>query len=85
MLNFIGSPSIYGTIDLELQSQFESKYGHSLYENSTRFLNLQKGKIIPLDTNERGQGRVIIHFSSPSEADWLVQHFVNNIKLLELE
>jgi plasmid replication initiation protein len=50
LFNFIGSPSIYGTIDMELQSQFESKYGHALYENSTRFLNLQKGKIIYLDT-----------------------------------
>lgn len=50
IFDFIGNPSIYGTIDMELQSEFESKYGHSLYENSTRFLNLQKGKIISLDT-----------------------------------
>lgn len=50
IFDFIGNPAIYGTIDMELQSKFESKYGHSLYENSTRFLNLQKGKSISLDT-----------------------------------
>lgn len=50
MLNFIDNPSIYGTVDLDLQSQFESKYGHALYENSTRFENLNTKKIIPLDS-----------------------------------
>lgn len=50
MLDLVGSPAIYGTIDLEIQSQFESKYGHSLYENSTRFVHLQKSKIVKLDT-----------------------------------
>ncbi len=50
MLDLVGNPSIYGTIDLDIQSQFESKYGHSLYENSTRFVNLQKSKVIQLDT-----------------------------------
>lgn len=50
LLNFIGSPEIYGTIDVDLQAEFESKYSHSLYENSTRFVNMQKGRIINLDT-----------------------------------
>lgn len=50
MLNLLDNPSIYGTVDLDLQSQFESKYSHSLYENSTRFVNLQKNKVIQLDT-----------------------------------
>jgi len=50
MLDLAGNPPIYGTIDIDIQSQFESKYGHSLYENSTRFVNLQKSKIIQLDT-----------------------------------
>lgn len=50
MLDLLINPSIYGTIDVDLQSEFESKYGHALYENSTRFINLQKNKIIPLDT-----------------------------------
>lgn len=50
MLEFVGSPDIYGTIDVDLQAEFESKYGHSLYENSTRFVNMQKGKIIQLET-----------------------------------
>lgn len=50
MLDLVGNPSIYGTIDIDIQSKFESKYGHSLYENSTRFVHLQKSKIIQLDT-----------------------------------
>lgn len=50
MLELTNNPPIYGTIDLGIQAQFESKYGHSLYENSTRFVNLHKNKIIHLDT-----------------------------------
>jgi plasmid replication initiation protein len=53
MLDLIDNPSIYGTVDLEIQSQFESKYGHALYENATRFVNLQKNKIIQLETFRR--------------------------------
>lgn len=49
MLGLVKNPAIYGTIDLELQSDFDSKYAHSLYENSTRFVNLHKGKIIQLE------------------------------------
>jgi hypothetical protein len=48
MLDLVDNPAVYGIIDLELQRKFDSKYGHSLYENSTRFLNLYKSKIIPL-------------------------------------
>lgn len=50
MLSLISNPSIYGTIDLDMQAMFESKYSHSLYENSTRFVHLKKDKIIQLDT-----------------------------------
>jgi plasmid replication initiation protein len=50
MLDLVDKPSIYGTLDVDLQSEFESKYGHALYENSTRFVNLQKNKVIQLDT-----------------------------------
>ena len=50
MLALVNNPQIYGTIDLDLQAKFESKYSHSLYENSTRFVNLQKNKIVQLDT-----------------------------------
>ncbi len=50
MVDLTSNPLVYGTIDLELQSKFESKYGHALYENSTRFINLNKNKIIQLDT-----------------------------------
>jgi plasmid replication initiation protein len=49
MLELVENPAIYGTIDLDLQSRFESKYSHSLYENSSRFVNLQKEKTIHVD------------------------------------
>lgn len=49
MLELVNNPLIYGTVDIDLQSKFESKYSHSLYENSTRFVNLQKKKIVQLD------------------------------------
>lgn len=49
MLDLANNPTVYGTIDIDLQSEFESKYSHALYENSTRFINLQKNKIIHLD------------------------------------
>ncbi|MEO8401573.1 MAG: replication initiation protein [Gammaproteobacteria bacterium] len=50
MLALVDNPPIYGTLDIDLQSDFESKYSHALYENSTRFVNLQKNKIIQLET-----------------------------------
>ena len=50
ILEFVDHPDVYGSIDIDLQAEFESKYGHSLYENSTRFLNMQKGKVLQLDT-----------------------------------
>lgn len=49
ILELLNSPSIYGTIDLNVQSKFDSKYGHALYENASRLVNLQKEKIIELD------------------------------------
>jgi plasmid replication initiation protein len=49
MLDLLDNPSIYGTIDLDIQSKYESKYSHALYENCTRLVNLQKEKIISLD------------------------------------
>jgi len=50
MLDLVDNPLIYGTLDVDLQSEFESKYGHALYENSTRFVNLQKNKVVQLET-----------------------------------
>lgn len=49
MLDLVENPAIYGTLDIDLQSDFESKYSHALYENSTRFIHLQKNKVISLD------------------------------------
>lgn len=41
-IDLLNNPSVYGSIDLDVQSWFESKYSHSLYENSTRLVNLQQ-------------------------------------------
>jgi plasmid replication initiation protein len=49
MLDLVENPSIYGTLDIDLQADFESKYSHALYENSTRFVNLQRNKVIQLE------------------------------------
>lgn len=49
MFDLVDSPFIYGTLDVDLQADFESKYSHALYENSTRFVNLQKNKVVSLD------------------------------------
>lgn len=48
LLDLINTPSVYGTISLNTQAKFESKYGHALYENSTRFVNLNKSKVLDL-------------------------------------
>ena len=56
MLDLVDNPFIYGTLDVDLQAEFESKYGHALYENSTRFVNLQKNKIIQLETFRKIMG-----------------------------
>ncbi len=53
MLDLVSSPAIYGTIDIDLQAQFESKFSHALYENSTRFVNLNKNKVVDLETFRR--------------------------------
>ena len=50
MIDLAKNPDIYGVIDLNIQAQFDSKYGHSMYENCTRFVHLQKNKIIQLAT-----------------------------------
>jgi len=50
MLDLVKNPSIYGTLNIDTQCEFESKYSHALYENSTRFVNLHKNKTIQLDT-----------------------------------
>lgn len=49
-MSLISHPLIYGTIDIDLQAQFESKYSHSLYESCTRFVNMQKGRVIQIET-----------------------------------
>ncbi|PNT87809.1 ParB/RepB/Spo0J family partition protein [Coxiella burnetii] len=32
---------------------------------------------IAININEKGEGKVIIHFTSPEEVDWLVEHFTD--------
>ena len=66
-LRLLESPDIYGTIDLDVQCDFESKYSHSLYENCTRFVNMNKGKIIQLDTFRKALSVPINKFESMRE------------------
>lgn len=34
---------------------------------------------VAVNINERGEGKVVIHFSSPDEVDWLVDHFEDKV------
>lgn len=67
MLDLVNNPSVYGTLDIDLQSDFESKYGHALYENCTRFVNLQKNKVIPLETFRKILGVQVDKYQSMRE------------------
>lgn len=49
MFRLIGSPEIYGTIDIDRQAEFGSRYSHALYENGTRFVNMTKKKVIRIE------------------------------------
>ena len=62
-------------IDLALQAQFESKYSHALYENSTRLVNLQKDKVIPLDIFRQLMGVPDKRFLNTSE---LTRNVINS-------
>ncbi len=34
---------------------------------------------VAVNINEKGEGKVVIHFSSPEEVDWLVEHFADKV------
>lgn len=36
---------------------------------------------VAVNINEKGEGRVVIHFSSPEEANWLVDQLADNIEM----
>lgn len=74
MLNLVGNPEIYGSIDLETQSLFGSKYSHALYENSTRAVNLQKVKFIELSVFK---GLLSVNDHSYEGAKELIRSVIN--------
>jgi plasmid replication initiation protein len=48
MKQLLYSPTMYGKINLSIQSNFTSGYGLALYENCVRYRNLPRTKIFPL-------------------------------------
>ena len=74
MLDLVGSPEIYGSIDLETQALFGSKYSHALYENSTRAVNLQKVKFIELNVFK---GLLSVNDTSYEGAKELIRSVIN--------
>lgn len=67
-MDLLNNPAIYGSIDLDIQSWFESKYSHSLYENSTRLVNLQqKYRFIEIDVFKRLLGVNDASYNSTAE------------------
>lgn len=67
IFKLVGNPDIYGTIDMDCQSSFESKYSHALYENSTRILNMLNSKIISLPDFKRVLGICEDSYSSTKD------------------
>jgi plasmid replication initiation protein len=49
MKQLLYSPSMYGKINLFIQSNFTSSYGLVLYENCVRYRGLSKTKVFPID------------------------------------
>ncbi|MEI8055112.1 MAG: replication initiation protein [bacterium] len=49
MKQLLYSPTMYGKINLSIQSNFTSSYGLALYENCARYRNLPRTKVFPLD------------------------------------
>lgn len=74
MLDLVGNPEIYGSIDLDTQALFGSKYSHALYENSTRAVNLQKVKFIELSVFK---GLLSVNDASYGEAKALIRKIIN--------
>jgi len=49
MRQLLFSPTMYGKINLSIQSNFTSNYGLALYENCVRYRNLRRTKVFSLD------------------------------------
>lgn len=56
MRQLLYSPSMYGKINLSIQSNFTSSYGLALYENCVRYRNLYRTKIFPLSVFRKIMG-----------------------------
>jgi len=56
MKQLLHSPSMFGRIDLFIQSQFRSSYGLALYENCIRYRGLPYTKWIEMDTFRKLMG-----------------------------
>ncbi len=56
MKQLLHSPSMFGRIDLFIQSQFRSSYGLALYENCIRYRGLPFTKWIEIDTFRKLMG-----------------------------
>jgi plasmid replication initiation protein len=56
MKKLLYSPTMYGKINLSIQSSFTSGYGLALYENCVRYRNLRRTKVFSLDTFRKIMG-----------------------------
>lgn len=56
MKQLLHSPSMFGKIDLVIQSQFRSSYGLALYENCIRYRGLPHSKWLDMDTFRKLMG-----------------------------
>lgn len=56
MKQLLHSPSMFGKIDLVIQSRFRSSYGLALYENCTRYRGLPQTRWLEMDTFKKLMG-----------------------------
>ena len=56
MRALFASPTMYGKINLAIQSQFTSSYGLALYENCVRYRGLNQTKEIPIEVFRKIMG-----------------------------
>ena len=50
-------------------------------DNWVKKLSKSLSSKVAVNINEKGEGKVVIYFSSPDEVDWLIEHFADNVEV----
>lgn len=41
----------------------------------------ERASKVAVNINDKGEGKVIIHFTSPGEVDWIVEYFTDEVEM----